>query len=70
MVRLVTGAGHLITLCRAVNINKILYIQPGELSPGCMYPLLSILVANLRSARFDFAQVNGIFSAQKITPYI
>lgn len=66
VVRFVTGAWHLITLCRAVNINKILCIQPGELSPGCMHPLLSILVANLRSARFDFAQVNRIFSAQKM----
>lgn len=66
VVRFVTGAWHLITLCRAVNINKILCIQSGELSPGCMHPLLSILVANLRSARFDFAQVNRIFSAQKM----
>ena len=66
VVRLVTGAEHLITLCRAVNINKILHIKAGKPLPVFMYPLLIILVANLRSARFDFAQVRWIFPAQRV----
>lgn len=66
VVRLVTGAEHLITLCRAVNINKILHIKAGKPLPAFMYPLLIILVANLRSARFDFAQVRWIFPAQRV----
>lgn len=66
VVRLVTGAEHLITLCRAVNINKILHIKAGKPLPAFIYPLLIILVANLRSARFDFAQVRWIFPAQRV----
>lgn len=65
VVRLVTGAEHLITLCRAVNINKILHIKAGKPLPAFMYPLLIILVANLRSARFDFAQGHMDFPCAK-----
>ena len=64
VVRLVTGAKHLITWCRAVNINKILHIKAGKPLPAFMCPLLIIFVANRRSACFDFAQVRWIFPAQ------
>lgn len=64
VVRLVTGAKHLITWCRAVNINKILHIKAGKPLPAFICPLLIIFVANRRSACFDFAQVRWIFPAQ------